>query len=112
MATPTRIGLVLSFLLVPCLAGCGPHQREQARQKRPIRGDTVTPVLMLGNTWTQNGPVLISTRLQVQGEQEAEPQLLQLEDVPYKTVPRVTLTFSDGEKEIHKLEDVPLARDC
>jgi hypothetical protein len=72
----------------------------------------VTPALLLGNTWIQGGPVLISARLQVQGEQESEPQLLQLEDVPYDIVPHVTLTFFDGKKEIQKLDDVPLTRDC
>ncbi len=71
----------------------------------------VTPVILLGKTWKPSGPVLISSRLQVQGEDE-EPQLLQLKEVPYEAVPQVTLTFYEGEKVTQEYHKVPLVRDC
>lgn len=111
MASASKTLFLLCALLAIVTAGC--EQTEQKpRQKRPIAGDTVTPVILLGKTWKQNGPVLISARLQVQGQKDEQAQLLQLEDVPYEIVPRVCLTFFDGDKQLEKLGEVSLARDC
>lgn len=92
--------------------GCGNTPIEEVRESRPIAGDTVTPILLPGNTWKQNGPVLLSVRLQVQNEKESESRLLQLEDIPYKTVPTVDLTFYKEEQQLLLMEDVSLTRDC
>jgi hypothetical protein len=101
-------------LLVLALTSCSitePSAGEQ-QPKRPVAGDTVTPVILLGNTWEQKGPVLISARLEVQGKGELGQRLLELKEVPYEIVPHVTLAFFAGTQELQKLENVALLRDC
>lgn len=95
--------------LLGCASSVPP---PEARKPRPVAGDTVSPLLLLGKSWKQGGPVLLSVRLQVQSGNETEPRLLQLEDIPYKTVPGVNLTFYRENEQIHYLEKVPLVRDC
>lgn len=108
-----RKQLWLSGLLaVLGLLTCGCQQGRNQREPRPVAGDTVTPVILLGLPWQQQGPVLLSARLQVQRPDETAPALLQLEDVPYEIVPTVTLTYFAKEKELERIEDVPLVRDC
>jgi hypothetical protein len=77
-----------------------------------VPGDTVTPEILLGKSWKQKGPVLISARLQVQGQGLGEPDLLQLDEVPYEIVPHATLTFFAGADQLQRVDDVPLVRDC
>ncbi len=109
MNRTSRICLAVLILLPITLTGCS---QEPPAVKRPVKGDVVTPVILLGKTWKQNGPVLVSSRLQVQGPEDEEPQLLQLSEVPYKIVPHATLTFFEGDKKSQYIPDVPLARDC
>lgn len=111
MSLPRGFSPLCCVLPVLCLVGCGKPAGEVGKA-RPIAGDTVTPVLLLGNTWVQEGPVLLSVRLQVQGADEGEAKLLQLEDVPYEIVPRADFTFYNQGVQLNHLEEVPLARDC
>ncbi|MGF1581352.1 MAG: hypothetical protein ACFCD0_18670 [Gemmataceae bacterium] len=103
---------LFSVALLPVLSlGCNNEPTEEL-VKRPVAGDVVKPVILLGKTWKQNGPVLVSSRLQVQGPDDAKPRLLQLSEVPYEIVPSATLTFFDGELESLHIPGVQLVRDC
>lgn len=105
--------ILCGFTLFGLVACTGSDENTgKPREKRPVAGDTVTPVILLGKTWKQKGLVLISARLQVKGKKEAQPKLLQLEDIPHEIVPRVTLTFYNGKEQIKKVKDVDLKRDC
>ncbi len=106
-------GLVL-FGLWGCsvllAAGCADF-RSTPRARRPVAGDRVTPEILLGKSWRQQGPVLLSARLQVQGKDDPAPELLQLEEVPYEIVPHVRLTFFAGDQALAPVE-ADLVRDC
>jgi hypothetical protein len=103
----------LLMVLVLLTGGCQWNRRQPApRQPRPVAGDTVTPLILLGLPWQQQGLVLMSARLQVQGPEPSAPALLQLEDVPYEMVPTVTLTFFEQDRELEQIKDVALVRDC
>lgn len=105
----TRLATIalLAALLGSSLLGC-----SSPRQKRPVAGDKVTVAIILGEPWQQTGHILLSTRLFVQGEKDAEPVMLQLEDVPYDVVPHATLVFFEGKKELSRLDNIALTRDC
>ena len=99
---------LFAAMLGSTLLGC-----SAPRQKRPVAGDKVSVAIVLSKkAWQQNGFVLLSTRLLVQGEKDAEPSMLQLEDVPHELVPHATLVFYEGKKELSRLKDIALTRDC
>lgn len=110
MRVPTQLRLMVGALLALGLASCTGEPAAQ-RLPRPVAGDTVTPVIVLGHPWQQKGLVLISARLQTKSKGETEAQTLQLEDVPYDSVPRVTLAYFVGEQPLG-VEEVELKRDC
>jgi hypothetical protein len=103
------------LLVLLAALGCADlsrHAEEAPRQKRPVPGDRVTPQILLGKSWKQKGPVLLSARLEVHGASDAAPELLQLEEVPYEIVPKVTLRYFEGDRETRHVPDVLLVRDC
>lgn len=102
--------VALAALVVTSFASCRAEPTVE-RSPRPVSGDTVTPVIVLGHPWQQKGLVLIGVRLQACGKEGAEPQTLQLEEVPYESVPHATLTYFAGE-QLFGIEDVELKRDC
>lgn len=114
MRSVRRFNFALLMMTMVAIIGCDPASDTTTvkKPKRPLAGDTVTPEILLGKRWEQNGPVLISSRLLVQKPSEKDPQFLQLEEIPYEIVPTVTLTFLNGDEEIDKVIDYPLTRDC
>jgi hypothetical protein len=102
-------------LLGAGLLGCGqaaPAPQATRHVPRPVAGDRVTPEVLVAGVWKAGAVAYLNLRCQVQGPGDAAPAFLAPQDVPEGILPRASVTFLDGERELERIEELPMERSC